>query len=177
MNITSVNNFNNNPYNAPSFKSVMLARVYVNGKPSVDIKTVKRGLHLATDVLFKESSDNLSREAKRCFSSFVSDYEDPAGQGAKSHFFRTRARNGKSYFFAGEHAGILDNIGIEKGKAMNRGIKEYGTSKTYEAANRGKDFIAKRIEYASDDDQFLLKHEGKNIDFCIFLKRDRKSVV
>lgn len=184
MNVNAVNSFsinrNDNVKNnsQQSFGSIIPLKVYIDGAPSVSKDNVRRAVRGLSEILFKSSGDDYMKKIIQSgFEKYDRDFKRPDGRGAKSQVLRNKVLNGLSYLFTGGHAQQLDDIGRTIGPAKGRGLDQFGTTKTFEAKARIKEYFDKIEKFITSNSPSKLRerintetgaYEGKEMGLCIY---------
>jgi hypothetical protein len=146
-----------------SFTSVLPARVFIDGNPSTDAENIKRAVRALSEILFKPSNDSKTAEIKHVFSEYDRDFHSVESAEDKSNVLRTRVlrSDGISYLFTGPQAQKLDELGREIGPAKAKGLRIFGTTKTFEAMSKVRDYFGKIRQFI---DSNMVSHVHERIN-------------
>lgn len=190
MNINSINsiNFNvkqnNNTRKNPNFKSIIPVKVFIDGYPSVDHKNLSRAVRALSEILFQPAQNNeMAKTIKQMFVKYDRDFRHVDGSGDKSQVIRNKTYNGVAYLFTGPHAEQLDEIGRQIGPAKSRGLDNFGTTKTFEAKARAREYFEKIEQFINSNSKSKIResinsetasYQGQELGLCIFTKSQGK---
>lgn len=145
INNTTFQQNNSKTQAAPSFTSILPAKVFIDGNISIDEKNIKRVVRALSEILFKHARTSEEIAIQRTFAEHDRDFCVVVSSNDKSQVLRNRIldKDGKSYLFTGPHAQRLDALGREIGPAKAKGKRLYGTTKTFESTIKVRDYFSR----------------------------------
>ncbi len=165
--------------NNQSFTSVIPVKVFIDGRQTVDDKTVEQCFNKFRKIV---TTIPKNTDDSRILNRYIMHDKDITAvkildgeQTPDNATMQIRSAYGKDYIFTGYEAAYMSVLSADIGQAKRKSYHKAGHTKTHEVYNANAEFVDKIKEFA-DDKSAYLKKGGKFLGLHINMKSNGKKL-